>query len=175
MEYNFTEKEQETYVNHFYQVYFVPMYSKLLKHTCKSITKEEAKQERDKQKKKSDKEFKFANTLISKMLVGMYLKSPYRKHFFEEYDLMLLLMKYLEKDNLEIRDFANLDVKDFYVKCLKERFDIYNSYYDDFRGRIFNLSKSATEEQNKLFKQEEELYKKLIPSYDEVEENNVTL
>ena len=82
MEYNFTEKEQETYVNHFYQVYFVPMYSKLLKHTCKSITKEEAKQERDKQKKKSDKEFKFANTLISQMLVGMYLKSPYRKHFF---------------------------------------------------------------------------------------------
>ena len=86
---------------------------------------------------------------------------------------MLLITRYLDKDRLDIRDFANLDVKEFYVKCLKNRFDKYDLLYDDFRERIFNLSKSETEEKNKLFKQEGELYKKLIPSYDEVEEKTI--
>lgn len=168
MEYNFTEKEENSFVNNFYQVYFVPMYSRLLKRTCKSITKEEAKQERDKQKKKYKKELKFAKTLISQMLVGCCLKSPYRKHYYEDYDLMLLFMRYLKKDMLDIRDFANLDVKDFYVKCLKDRFD----KLDEIKEQQYSLSLSDIEGQNKLYEQEEKLTKNLIPTYEEFEENN---
>ena len=168
MEYNFTEKEENSFVNHFYQVYFVPMYSRILKCACKSITKEEAKQERDKQKKKYEKELKFAKTLISQMLVGCYLKSPYRKHYYEEYDLMLLLMRYLNKDKLEIRDFANLDVKDFYVKCLKDRFDKLN----EIKEQQYSLFLSDIEGQNKLYEQEEKLTKTLIPACEEFEEKN---
>lgn len=172
MEYKFTEKEENTYINLFYKVYFSSMYSELNKRDCKSITRDLAIKQREIEKMKSIKENKVANSLIGRMLMTIGVKSSYRKHFFEEYDLMLLIMRYLDKDKLDIRDFSNLDVKEFYVKCLKNRFDKYDLFYDEFRERIFNLSNSETEEKNKLFKQESELYKKLIPSYDEFEEKN---
>ncbi|MBO5954523.1 MAG: hypothetical protein J6Q13_00975 [Clostridia bacterium] len=171
MEYNFTEKEEETFVNHFYQVFFASMYSELNKRDCKSITRELAKKQRELEKKQSDRELKFANSLIGRMLMTVGVKSPYRKHYYEDYDLMLLVMRYLNKDRLYIRDFATLDIKDFYVKFIKERFD----KLDEIKEKIYSLPMSATEEQNELFKQEGELYKKLIPTEEDMEKNGYEL
>ena len=105
MEHNFTEREEKTYVNNFYQVFFASMYTELNKRDCKSITRELAKKQREIEKIKSVKENKFANSLIGRMLMAVGVKSPYRKHYYEDYDLMLLLMRYLNKDKL-IKDLS---------------------------------------------------------------------
>ena len=167
MEYNFTEKEEKRFINHFYQCYFIRMYLAVEKSYCQTISRETARKTREKLKIKSDREGKFASTLISSMLVGLGVKSPYRKYYYEEYDLMLLLMRYLHKDKLSIKDFAFLDIKKFYVDCLKSRFD----KIDEIRDKKLNIPFSEEEEFNKLSREEENLCKFVIPTEEEYIEN----
>jgi len=167
MEYNFTEKEEHRFLYDFYYVYFVNMQLKVKTTPAMSITKERARYLREVTRKKSVKEIRFKNSLIARM-INIFRSIPCnRKYIHEEYDLMLLLMHYLGKDILCIEDFANLDIKKFYVDCLKSRFD----KLDELRDKQIQVPLSNEKEIARLSKIENEIRKTLIPTEEEYIEN----
>ena len=171
MEYNFTKQEDDTFLYDFYYVYFSGVCSKLNSCWAQVITKEQARDLRYKTQKQSDRENTFKNSLFAKIINRFKPIPCNRKYIHEEYDLMLLLMKYLGKDKLSILDFATLDIKRFYCECLKSRFD----KVAEINRKIFNLPETAKEEKEKLEKEEEKLRKSLIPTEEEYIENINTL
>lgn len=166
MDYDFTEKENFVYTYHFYYTFFVNMQYKLKVAKDCTISKEEAREFRDIEKKKSAKEIRFKNSLIAKMINIIYAIPCNRKHVFEEYDLMLLIMRYLNKDTLSLNDLEILDVKEFYVKCLKVRFD----KLSELEEKMCELPYLERSEQKELSKQSERIHKLLIPTEEEFDE-----
>ena len=168
MEYNFTDKEELVYVNDFYKRYFLTMQKTIMNLHCNAITKLEARKQREIYKKRYDNETKFALTIIGKMLVRFGLKSPYRKYEYRQYDLMLLVMDYLDKEILYMTDFANFDVKDFYVKYVKERYDDLQTYEEEMQKKYFNKNSKVEFD----YKKHMQMSENLIPTEEEIKEKN---
>ena len=169
MDYNFTERDEFNFRTNF-SYWFEEMLKVLERRVY--IDKDEIINLREKEKRKSVKEYEFANTLIGRMLVGMYLKSPYRKHYYEIYDLMLLFLKDLNLSELSIYDFKcngsyRIDLKTFYLKYFKERYD----KLDEIHERILSMDYDSAEKEG-LHAQYDECLKNIIPHYDEIEIKN---
>lgn len=159
MEYNFTERDEFNFNNHFY-----PEYVKMLKIVDDNVcmSKDRIIKIRESEKRKSIKEFKFSETLISRILVSTYLKSPYRKHMYELYDLMLLVLRELNTDVISISALANLDVKEFYVKYLKERYD----ELDQIQEKIHSMDYDSAKREG-LHDEYYTCLRNIIPSFEE--------
>ena len=172
MLYKFTDKEDYLFLYEFYFVYFVKMKTKLSSIWANTITKEQALELKRKTIKKSRREEKFKNSLIAKMVDCVKPISRDRKNIYEIYDLMILLMDYLGKDKLSMTDFEKLDIKDFYVKYIKVRYDILLEYEE----KILSLPADASRERLILLKEQSVLRKHLIPTEEEylLNSNNKT-
>lgn len=72
-------------------------------------------------KRLSMKEDRFKSSLIGKLMINLGFESESRKHMFEEYDIMLLMMKELNQDELTVKDFDRIDIFAFYQKYFKDK------------------------------------------------------
>ena len=105
-----------------------------------------AYRERGKLKSLSIKEDEFKSSLLGRLLINLGFQSENRKYVFEEYTIMLLMMKELGQSELSIDDFDNIDMVAFYEKYFKanqERlFDTLDSvFYEEDKKKRTELIK----------------------------------